>query len=48
MKISLYKMLYQLIEYNVKNIFFSNHTKKEAGRQIPDVSLFFKKAFDLA
>ena len=48
MKISLYKMLYQLIEYNVRNIFFSNHAKKEAGRLVPDVSLFFKKAFDVA
>ena len=35
----------QLIEYNNKNIFlFKNHTEKEAGRLIPDLFLFFKKA----
>ena len=35
----------QLIEYNNKNIFlFKNHAEKEAGRLIPDLFLFFKKA----
>ena len=33
----------QLIEY-VRNIFFKNHAENEAGRLIPDLFLFFKKA----
>ena len=32
-----------LLKYNVRNIFLKNHTKNEAGRLIPDLSLFFKK-----
>ena len=34
----------QLIEYNQGNIFFENHTEKEAGRLVPDFFLFLKKA----
>ena len=33
----------QLIEY-VRNIFFNNHAENEAGRLIPGLFLFFKKA----
>ena len=34
----------QVIEYNKRNFFFKNHAEIEAGRQIPDLFLFFKKA----
>ena len=34
----------QLIEYDKKNIFFKNHAEKEAGRLVPNLFLFFKKA----
>ena len=34
----------QVIEYNKRNFFFKNHAEIEAGRQIPDLCLFFKKA----
>ena len=33
-----------LIEYNVTNIFFNNHTENKAGRLTLDLFLFFKKA----
>ena len=31
----------QLIEYYVRNIFFENHAKNEAGRLVPDLFLLF-------
>ena len=34
----------QLIEYNKRNIFFNNHAENEAGRLVPDLFLFLKKA----
>ena len=34
----------QLTEYNRTNIFFKNHAENEAGRLVPDLFLFFKKA----
>ena len=34
----------QLIEYNQRNIFIQNHAQNEAGRLVPDLSLFFRKA----
>ena len=34
----------QLIEYNKRNIFLQNYAENEAGRLVPDLSLFFKKA----
>ena len=34
----------QLIEYNNINIFLKNHAENEAGRVVPDLFLFFKKA----
>ena len=35
----------QLREYNKRNIFFyKNYAKNEAGRLVPDLFLFFKKA----
>ena len=35
----------QLIDDNVPiNIFFKNHAKNEAGRLVPDLFLFIKKA----
>ena len=34
----------QLIEYSVRNIFLQNHAENEAGRLVPDLFLFFKKA----
>ena len=34
----------QLIEYNVRNLFFKNHTKNEAGRLVPNLFCFLKKA----
>ena len=34
----------QLIEYNQRNIFIKNHAQNEAGRLVPDLSLFFRKA----
>ena len=33
----------QLIEYNKRNIFFRSYAENEAGRLVPDLSLFFKK-----
>ena len=35
----------QLIEYNQRNIFLQTYPKKEAGRLVRDLFLFFKKAF---
>ena len=35
----------QLIDYNARNVFFVKHAENEAGRVVPDLSLFFKKAF---
>ena len=34
----------QLIECNKKKIFFKNYAENEAGRLVPDLFLFFKKA----
>ena len=34
----------QLIEYYQRNIFIQNHAQNEAGRLVPDLSLFFRKA----
>ena len=34
----------QLIEYNKRNIFLENYAENEAGRLVPDLPLFFKKA----
>ena len=34
----------QLIEYNKRNIFLKNYVENEAGRQVPDLFLFFQKA----
>ena len=34
----------QLIEHNMKNIFLQNHAENEAGRLVPDLFLFLKKA----
>ena len=34
----------QLIEYNKRNIFLLNYVENEAGRIVPDLFLFFKKA----
>ena len=34
----------QVIEYNKMNIFLQNHAENEAGRLVPDLFLFFKKA----
>ena len=34
----------QLIEYNKRNIFFKNYAENEAGRLVPDLFLFCKKA----
>ena len=33
----------QLIEYNMRNIFFKNHAKIEGGRLVSDLFLFFEK-----
>ena len=33
----------QLIEYHKRNIFLKNFTENEAGKLVPDLSLFFKK-----
>ena len=35
----------QLIEYNSRNVFFLKHAENEAGRVVPDLSFFLKKAF---
>ena len=35
----------QLIEYNKKNILLKYHAENGAGRLIPDIFLFFKKAY---
>ena len=34
----------QLIEYNNRNIFFKSYAENKAGRVVPDLFLFFKKA----
>ena len=34
----------QLIEYIKKNIFLQNYKETKAGRLVPDLFLFFKKA----
>ena len=34
----------QFIEFNKRNIFFTNHTKTKTGRLVPELFLFFKKA----
>ena len=34
----------QLIEYNKRHFFFKNHAENKAGRLVPDLFLFFKKA----
>ena len=34
----------QLIEYNMRIVFFKNHAENKAGRLVPDLSLFFVKA----
>ena len=34
----------EIIEYNKRNIFFKNYAENEAGRLVPDLFLFFKKA----
>ena len=34
----------QLIEYNKRNIFLQKSCKNEAGRLVPDLFLFLKKA----
>ena len=34
----------QLMEIDKKNIFLKNHAKNEAGRLVPDLFLFLKKA----
>ena len=34
----------QVIEYNKRNIFLQKSCKNEAGRLVPDLFLFFKKA----
>ena len=34
----------QVIEYNKWNIFLKKYTENEAGRLVPDLFLFFKKA----
>ena len=34
----------QLMEYNKRNIFFISYAENEAGRLVPDVFLFFRKA----
>ena len=34
----------ELIEYNKRNFFFKNYAKNEAGRLVPDLFFFKKKA----
>ena len=34
----------QVIKYNRRNLFFKTHAENEAGRLVPDLFLFFKKA----
>ena len=34
----------ELIEYNKKIFVFKNYAEDEAGRQVPDLFLFYKKA----
>ena len=36
----------QLIEYNMRNIFFKDHAEDEAETVVPDLFLFLKKALD--
>ena len=35
----------QVMDYNLRNVFYKYYTKNEAGRLAPDLFLFFKKAF---
>ena len=35
----------ELIEQNKRNIFFKNYAENKAGRLVPDLFLFFKKAY---
>ena len=35
----------QLIVYNKRNIFLQKQAENEAGRLVPDLVLFFKKAY---
>ena len=35
----------QFIEYNERNIFLQKLCEKKAGRLVPELFLFFKKAF---
>ena len=42
-KINQAKNYGQLIEYNVRNIFFKKHAENEAGKLVPDLFLFFEK-----
>ena len=34
-----------LIDYNARNIFFKYNAKNEAGRQVADLFVFFKKRY---
>ena len=34
----------QVVEYNNRNIFFKYHAENEAGRLVPDLFFFFRKA----
>ena len=34
----------QVIKYNRRNLFFKTHAENEAGRLVPDLFQFFKKA----
>ena len=34
----------QVIEYNRRNVFLQNHAKNEAGKLVPHLLVFFKKA----
>ena len=35
----------QVIEYNKRNIFFKNNAENETGSLVPDLFIFFIKAF---
>ena len=39
------KKLGEITEYNVRNIFFINHAKNEAGRLVLDLFIFLKKLY---
>ena len=34
----------QLIEYNERNLFLTNHSETESGKLVPGLFLFFQKA----